>query len=298
MAEALSLKKTHLIILVATLSPLALAAEKGRVPGRYQPGRAGTDTIGLESRGGVRADALEAMSSFPADRYLTPQPVSGLNPLEAYLPGDVHPRALEAVGIRLAMREAARRWKRLAEASLQERFDADPSYSILDFGKDRQKLRRAARECEWEPDGTLRVFPYRRGKPITLRNDPLMRTRFFSVGQDLRLRMNLQEVVGIIIGEGPEDEYCFDNPEGPLSGENDYPDLPRVQIRGRARLHLDQGFVTGRTPLEDAFSRFGGQVSVTLLSPGRSEKIVTAFLETSWRREGEPEMAFGINRRF
>lgn len=294
------------VLLLAAILPAAGPAQREDGPASSRRRGAGSTVTRIDRPGQEDPGATKLFESRYRERFLapfsSPPPVADANPLEGYLPGESYPRALEAVATHLVLREAGRQWRRLAGKSLKDRYTADPGYTPQELAIDMQKIREGwgRRKLPRSPRPSLGA---RQAAGSRRRSSPnLVENRFFSIDQDLRLRFNLQEMVGIVIGEAPEDDYTFE----PLAAgtanaasSRTRSRLPRLQIRGGFLLHLDREGVAGGHSPDRLFDRYGGRVSVDLLSrrsPG--EKILSAAIELSRSDEHGTELVVGLTRRF
>ena len=293
------LRRLSVLCLLGLAPAFGHADEGVGLPGRTQP-RQGPGRARNVEPTAARGAAAPVTSPIDVlrERLLAAGPLEGQNALEGYLSGDIHPTRAESVGRHLFDREAGRRWRRLVAESLNERYVADPSYGAHQLGLDKRRMSEAWHNRD--ADGLEGLHVARVAPPVQVapRDCGLYRSRFVGVDRDLRLRMNFKELFGVVIGDGPEDEFEFDRPRRERLRRDDSPRLPRVQLRGRARVRLDTRAIATGAALHTPVDSYGGTISVDILSPSRASKILTAFFEMAFRTEGESEMTFGLKRRF
>ena len=289
-----------LLALMPALGPVGHADESSRPTDRYRRAASPGEARSLERPGpGVEAPAPAAAPlDVLRERLLAAAPVDGRNSLTGYLSGDIHPTRIEAVGRHLLYREAGRQWRRLASESLNHIYESDPSYGPHELGVDKRRMSDAWRLRDARGSEGLHVARVAPAPGIARRDCGLYQSRFLGIDRNLRLRMNVPELVGIVIGDGPEDEFEFDRPASDRQRRKDGPRLPRLQIRGQGRVRVDTRALGTASGLTSPLESYGGVVSVDFISPSRAAKIVTAFFEAGWKGDGESEVTFGLKRRF
>lgn len=294
------------ILYLAAILPAVALADEGRISSRRGGSRRPEVAASLVENRAVREnDPRERPDPVFLGRLLRPFPIletpPKANPLGAYLPGPAYPRALEAVATHLVLREAGRHWRRYARRTLKERFSADPSYSAMNLEDDMDRLRRGWTFRRILARPRLRLGTQAPAPPKPAENRNLLENRFVTIDRDLRLRLHLQEVVGIVIGDGPEDDYTFESvpsESSMASRPRSRSRLPRVQIRGRAKLHLDQKALMDLDSSRGYFDRYGAQVSVHFLGRRSSEKIFSAYVGIGASHRKGTELTLSLRRRF
>ena len=298
------MNRRTLLFLIAALPGVALAQEKLSQSGPSEGQLSRPEATRLEKRRGARPDPANDESLRLQERFLSPllpfRPAPGANSLGSYLAGPSYPRAFEAVAEHLILREAERHWRRIAKKGLKDLYASDPSYDPRELEEDMARLREVwgLRKLPSFPRLDLgSSWPARRS-PSRERN--LLENRFFTLDQDLRLRLDFKEVVGIAIGEGPEDDYKFQAATygSPLPSQRRRTRLPRIQLRGRAKLHIDQKALMGLDASEGYFDRYGGEISVAFISREASRKVLTASLEITRSERDGTEFSFAFKKKF
>ena len=301
-----ALSRPLVLFLIAALSGTALAGET-LDPNRRRSDRQPSPSVSSLSRGADGLDEPDRKSlDLVAERFLSLFPSerasAGPNPLREYVAPETHPVALESIAIHLALREAGKHWRRLAGRLLRDGYRADPSYSPHSLGLDLERMRKGWRLRKLERPLRLGLEGDSPARPTPRYAEcNIVKNRFFTLDQDLRLQIDLQEMVGIVIGEGPEDDYSFEaahrDASDPVQARRPS-SLPRVQIRGRPRLHIDREAAMDFGGWDRLLDRYGAEITVDLLSREKREKILSASFTASWNQDSEMELVLGVTRRF
>ncbi len=294
------MRRLTVLCLLGLAPAFGHADEGAQVPQRYRPLQGGGSARRLEALEQVVTTETPGTTPLAMlrDRLLAAGAIEGRNDLERYMSADIHPTRIEVVGRHLIYREAGRHWRRLVNDILNEQYATDPSYGPHELALDKRRMAKAWQRRNIRGLEGLHVARVAPAAGVARRNCGLFRSRFVGVDRDLRLRMNFRELVGVAIGDGPEDDFDFAQPTGERLSRRDGLRLPRVQIRGRGRLRIDTQALTSGAPLDRPLNSYGGIVSIDFMSPSRTAKILTAFFELAFKGEGESELIFGLKRRF
>ncbi|MCZ6602531.1 MAG: hypothetical protein O6952_05965 [Planctomycetota bacterium] len=298
------MKRRSIFLLFAFLPATALSDE-GRPIGPPS-GNGGPDLIGTH----IEKRAAEPEEEVLLDPALMREWILGPirllaergepNALHHYVAGRTYPRALEAVATYLATKEAKRHWKRLASKTLKNRYEIDSSYSGLDLSQDKERLR-AAWQGRKLDSHTWQLAPGAKRVSRPEKEYNIIENRFFTLDKDLRLRFAMKEVVGVVIGDGPEDDFSYKSvrsdavfPRRPTRRSR----MPRIQLRARGRLRLDRRALLNTGDWTNLECKYGVALSLDLLSRPGSQKLLTGFLDLDHGQETGLEISFGIRRRF
>ncbi|MCZ6689247.1 MAG: hypothetical protein O7H41_06560 [Planctomycetota bacterium] len=298
------MKRRSIFLLIAFLPATALSDESR--PIGPPSGNGGPDLIGthIEKRAAKPEEEVlldpALIREWILGPFRLPAERGEPNALHHYVAGRTYPRALEAVATYLATKEAKRHWKRLASKTLKDRYETDSSYSDLDLFRDKERLRAAWHGRKLDKH-TWQLAPGAQEVSRPEKEYNIIENRFFTLDKDLRLRFALDEVMGVVIGDGPEDDFSY-QPVRSDAGFSRLPArrsrMPRIQLRARGRLRLDRKTLLKTGDWTNLECKYGVALSLDLLSRPRSQKILTAFLDVDHGQETGMEISFGIRRRF